>query len=57
MLVSKINGLISLAAGRLFEFIPIKGINSGRGSYSAITNRLLLNFSMEQSSEFHIRHF
>ena len=44
MLVSKINGLISLAAGRLFEFIPIKGINSGRGSYSAITKQITTKF-------------
>ena len=44
MFVSTINGLISSAAGGLFEAIPIKGLTSGRGSYSAITKQITTKF-------------
>jgi len=44
MFVSTINGLISSAAGGLFEAIPIKGLTSGKGSYSAITKQITTKF-------------
>lgn len=47
MFVSTINGLISSAAGGLFESIPIKGLTSGRGSYSAITKQINTKFFNE----------
>lgn len=47
MFVSTINGLISSAAGGLFEAIPIKGLTLGKGSYSAITKQITTKFSNE----------
>ena len=44
MFVSTINGLISSAAGGFFETIPIKGLTSGKGSYSAITKQITTKF-------------
>ena len=44
MFVSTINGLISSATGGLFESIHIKGLTSGRGSYSAITKQITTKF-------------
>ena len=43
-IASAINGVISLVAGKLFEAIPIKGITSGRGSYSAISKQITTKF-------------
>lgn len=37
---STINGLISASAGGLFESLPINGLTSGRGSYSAISKQV-----------------
>lgn len=44
MFASTVNGLISSATVRLFEAIPIKGLTSGRGSYSAITKQITTKF-------------
>ena len=41
---STMNGVISLVAGALFGAIRIKGITSGRGSYSAITKQITTKF-------------
>ncbi len=42
--VSLINGGISAITSGIFEAIPIKGLNSGRGSYSAITKQITTKF-------------
>ena len=42
---SLISGLISASAAGLFEAIPIKGLNCGKGSYSAITKQINKKFS------------
>ncbi len=44
MFVSTINGLISSTAGGLFEAIPIKGLTSSKGNYSAITKQITTKF-------------
>ena len=44
MFVSIINGLISVATGKLFDSIPIPKINRGRGSFSAITKQITTKF-------------
>lgn len=44
MLVSIVNGTVSILTTSLFNNIPIKGINVGSGSYSAITNQITSKF-------------
>ena len=44
MLVSIVNGTVSILTTSLFNNIPIKGINVGSGRYSAITSQITSKF-------------
>ena len=44
LFTSSINGLISASAAGIFEAIPIKGLNRGRGSYEAIAKQINTKF-------------
>lgn len=44
LFTSTINGLVSASAAGLFEAIPIKGLNRGRGSYKAIAKQINTKF-------------
>ena len=44
MFTSTINGLVSASMAGLFDTIKIKGLNSGRNSYAAITNTINKKF-------------
>ena len=44
LFTSSINGIISASAAGIFEAIPIKGLNRGRGSYKAIAKQINTKF-------------
>lgn len=44
LFTSTINGLVSASAAGIFEAIPIKGLNRGRGSYEAIAKQINTKF-------------